>query len=104
MDGVVEPGDESEDDDDGAAAADGGEGGEAGGGAPRLLQGWARAHERNPDKPKKEKRAPTKRAASISALDADEKFNFQMNKGIRKAQKAQKKQTAKLNAARMMLR
>ena len=73
--------------------------------APRLAQGWAQAHERDPSKKKKpEKRAPTKRNVNIaSGLDADERYNFQHNKGIRKAQVADKKKQRRLTAARMML-
>ena len=66
------------------------------------MHGWTQAHERSADKPKKPKRPPTKRAATVDAVD-DEKFNFQANRGIRKAQKAQQKKKRRAIAASMLL-
>jgi nuclear GTP-binding protein len=68
----------------------------------RLVHGWSQAHERGADKPKKAKRPPTKRAAAVDAFD-DEKYNFQANRGIRKAQKAQQKKKRRAIAATMLL-
>ena len=98
-------------DEDGEGAGEmdeeGGEGDEAtgggAGGARRLLQGWTQAHDRDATKKKKEKRAPTKRAISICSVDEDLRYNFQHNKGIKKAQKEKQKKARRNAAASMML-
>ena len=73
------------------------------GGARRLLHGWTQAHERDADAKarKKEKRPPTKRVATVALAD-DDKYNFQHNRGIKKAQKAEQKKARKRAAASSM--
>lgn len=99
-------GDGGGDEDEGGMEEEG-EGDEAteggAGGARRLLHGWAQAHDRDAAKAKpKEKRPPTKRVTAVTIED-DEKYNFQHNKGIKKAQKAELKKKRKRAAAASML-
>jgi nuclear GTP-binding protein len=118
-DAIAADEDEDDDEEDGKQEMDDGSGGGGGvldaaggtvgampadGGERRLLKGWAMAHERDGEKKKKKARAPTKRVTSTAAWD-DEKYNFQMNKGIRKQQRSnQKKEQRRKAAASMLLR
>ena len=78
-----------------------GEGGEAAA-QGRLLSGWKQAHEdRSGRKPKKPKLV-SKRNLIAAAAD-DDRFNFQHNRGMRKAQKQVKKKERKNKMAQAML-
>lgn len=70
----------------------------------QLLAGWKQAHERSRDAKPKPARPPTKRSARVTLeRQADEHYNFQLNRGIRKSQQAEKKKQRRRLTASLML-